>query len=201
MASAVSDSPMIHSVRRLSALGVFPVFLTGDGVQFLVAGGLVRARVLGIDARARKVLPHGSPYRLRVVDAPPQSGYAAGTDCTIRSACLELDPTAAGYEQSLATASTVVMAPYGGPPLTHGLPTFLVAFQREGGNAALQGALLVQDASLEAASAAAMESLTAELEVDVRDRGEHPDAAVKLLSASAVPTITPGRAVVASVTW
>ena len=200
MASAVNDSPMIHSVQRLSAPGVFPVFVAGDSVQFLVSGGLVRARVRGIDARARKVLPQGSPYRLRVIEAPPDSGYAAGTDCTIRAACLELDPTAAGYEQSLATASTVVVAAEGAAS-TPALPTFLVAFQREGGNAPLQGALLVQGTSLEEASAAAMQSLTAALEADVRDQGERPDATVKLLSASEVPTVTAGRTVAASVTW
>jgi hypothetical protein len=200
MASAVNDSPMIHSVQRLSAPGVFPVFVAGDRVQFLVSGGLVRARVRGIDARARKVLPQGSPYRLRVIEAPPDSGYAAGTDCTIRAACLELDPTAEGYEQSLATASTVTVAADGSAP-SPGVPTFLVAFQREGGNAPLQGVLLVQGVSLEEASAAAMQSLTTALAADVRDRGERPDATVKLLSASEVPTATPGRAVVASVTW
>lgn len=200
MSSAVSDSPMIHSVKRLSAPGVCPVFVTGDGVQFLVSGGLVRARVLGIDARARLVLPQGSPYRLRVVDAPPHSGYAAGTDCTIRAACLELDPTAEGYEQSLATATTVMVGADGSAP-TPAVNTFLVAFQREGGKSPLQGALLVQGASLEEASAAAMQSLTAALEADVRDQGERPEATVKLLSASEVPTVTPGRAVVASVNW
>jgi hypothetical protein len=43
--------------------------------------------------------------------------------------------------------------------------------------------------------------LTAALEADVRDQGERPEATVKLLSASEVPTFTPGRAVVASVNW
>ena len=201
MASSVIYTPMIHSVRRLSAPGVFPVFSPGDGVQFQVAGGLVRARVIGVDTRARQDLPHGSPYRLRVFDAPPQSGYAAGSDCTIRAACLELDPTAAGYERSLATASTVVFAPDESAPIPGDVPTFLVAFQREGGNAPLQGALLVQGATLEEASAVAMQSLIAELDADVRDRGELPEATVKLLSASEVPTANAGRAVVASVTW
>ena len=200
MASSVIYTPMIHSVRRLSAPGVFPVFSPGDGVQFQVAGGLVRARVIGVDTRARQDLPHGSPYRLRVFDAPPQSGYAAGTDCTIRAACLELDPTAAGYARSLAAASSVVLDPDGFAP-PPGLPTFLVAFQREGGNAPIQGALLVQGATLEEASAAAMQSLIAELDADVRDRGELPEATVKLLSASEVPMANAGRAVVASVTW
>lgn len=196
---------MIHSVRRLSAPGSFPVFASGDGVQFYLAGGLVRARVSGVDVQARKDLPLGTPYRLRVITAPPQSGYSGGTDCTIRAACLELDPTAPRYAESLAGATTVadttlLISPIAVAPLP-GIPTFLVAYLREGGNFPVQGALIVQGESLQAASAAAMESLNAELEADVRERGELPEAMVMLLNASEVPAAVSGVAVVASVSW
>lgn len=174
-------------------------------MQFYVAGGLVRARVSGVDVQARTDLPLGTPYRLRVIAAPPQSGYTGGTDSTIRAACLELDPTAPRYAESLAGATTVadttfMIAPSPAAPQP-GLPTFLVAFLREGGNFPLQGALIVQGESLQAASAAAMESLNAELAADVRERGELPEATVMLLNASEVPEAAAGVAVVASVTW
>lgn len=196
---------MIHSVRRLSAPGSFSVFSPGDGVQFHVAGGLVRARVSGVDVQARKDLPLGTPYRLRVIDAPAQSGYTGGTDCTIRAACLELDPTAPRYAESLAGATTVadttlLMSPTAAAPLP-GIPTFLVAYLREGGNFPVQGALIVQGETLQAASAAALEALNAELEADVRERGELPEAMVMLLNASEVSTAVPGVPVVASVSW
>lgn len=205
MASLAFHSPLIQSVRRLSAPGTFPVFSPGDGVQFHVAGGLVRARVSGVDVRARTDLPLGTPYRLRVIAAPPHSGYTAGTDSTIRAACLELDPTAPRYAESLAEATTVadttlLIAPSPAVPQP-GLQAFLVAFMREGGNFPLQGALIVQGESLQAASAAAMASLNAELEADVRERGELPEATVMLLNASEVPMAAAGVAVVASVTW
>lgn len=191
---------MIQSVRRLSAPGSCPVFVPGDLVQFLVTGGPVRARVVGVDVQARKDLPLGAPYRLCVIAAPPQSGYAAGTDCTIRAACLECDSTVPRHAESLAAASDVTAAPVA-PELHPAIKTFLVAFMREGGNVPLQGALIVQGDSLPAASAAAMRSLTSELEADVRERGELPEAMVMLLNASEVPSVAAGVAVVASVAW
>ena len=191
---------MIHSVRRLSAPGSYPVFLPGDFVQFLVTGGPVRARVVEVDVQARKDLPLGTPYRLCVIAAPPPSGYAAGTACTIRAACLERDPTVPRHAESLAAASDVTVAPVA-PELHPAIKTFLVAFMREGGNFPLQGALIVQGDSLQAASEAAMRSLTSELEADVRERGELPEAMVMLLNASEVPPAAAGVAVVASVAW
>ncbi len=191
---------MIHSVRRLSAPGSCPVFLPGDFVQFLVAGGPVRARVVGVDVQARSDLPLGTPYRLCVIAAPPPSGYAAGTACTIRAACLERDPTVPRHAESLAAASDVTVAPVA-PELHPAIKTFLVAFMREGGNFPLQGALVVQGDSLQAASEAAMRLLTSELEADVRERGELPEAMVMLLNASEVPPAAAGVTVVASVAW
>ena len=46
-----------------------------------------------------------------------------------------------------------------------------------------------------------MRSLTSELEADVRERGELPEAMVMLLNASEVPPAAAGVAVVASVAW
>ncbi len=200
MASFVLHTPMIHSVRRLSAPGSFPVFSPGDGVQFQVAGGLVRGRVAGIDVQARKDLPLGTPYRIGVIAAPLQSGYSAGTDCTIRAACLELDPTAPRYAESLAAASTVTVAPVmiSARPST---PTFLVAYMREGGNYPIQGTLLVHGTTLDAANAAATTYLNEELAADVKEGRELPDAMVMLLNASEVPTADVGTPVVASVSW
>ena len=191
---------MIQSVRRLSAPGSYPVFLPGDFVQFLVTGGPVRARVVEVDVQARKDLPLGTPYRLCVIAAPPPSGYAAGTARTIRAACLERDPTVPRHAESLAAASDVTVAPVA-PELHPAIKTFLVAFMREGGNFPLQGALIVQGDSLQAASEAAMRSLTSELEADVRERGELPEAMVMLLNAAEVPSAAAGVAVVASVAW
>jgi len=191
MASFVLNSSMIHSVRPIREHGPFPVFVPGDAVQFQLSAGMVRARVNGIDVQARKDLPLGMPYRLTVFEAPPQCGYSAGADCTIRAACLQRDGEAPG-------AVAVVAAP-AAPRVT--TPTFLVAFMREGGNFPIQGVLLVQGATLDAANAAAMQSLTAELEADVRERGELPDAMVMLLNASEVPTPTADISVVASVSW
>jgi len=200
MASFALHTPMIHSVRRISAPGSFPVFSPGDGVQFQVAGGLVRGRVVGIDTQARKDLPLGFPYRVGVFAAPPQSGYTAGADCTIRAACLELDPTAPGYERSLAVASTVVVAPAALPPRPS-IPTFLVAYMREGGNYPIQGTLLVQGATLDAANAAATSYLNTELATDVSEGRELAEAMVMLLNAAEIPTTPVDDAVVAAVSW
>ena len=200
MASFVLHTPMIHSVRRLSAPGSFPVFTAGDGVQFQVAGGVVRGRVVGIDAQSRRDLPLGAPYRVSVFVAPPQSGYAAGVDCTIRAACLELDPMAPGYERSLAAASTVVVATAALPPRPS-IPTFLVAYMREGGNYPIQGTLLVQGATLDVATAAATSYLNTELATDVSEGRELAKAMVMLLNAAEIPTTPVDDAVVAAVSW
>ncbi|WP_411279542.1 hypothetical protein [Gemmatimonas sp.] len=187
MASFTLHTPLIHSVRRIREHGPFPVFVPGEAVQFQVAAGMVRGRVSGIDIQARRDLPLGTPYRLAVVEAPHHSGYRAGADCTIRAACLQRDGEAPG---AVATVAMPV-AP----------PTFLVAFMREGGNFPIQGVLLVRGVTLDAANAAAMQSLTDDLEADVRERGELPEAIVMLLNASEVPTPAIDVAVVASVSW
>lgn len=193
MAALVLTTSIVQSVRRLTAHAPFPAFVPGDRVQFQLSAGLVRAQVSGIDAHARKDLPLGVPYRLSVIEAPAQSGYRVGMDCTIRAACLERDDVA---------SASVLGATVGIVPLSSATrPMFLVAFLREGGNYPIQGALLVQGASLDEANAAAMQSLTAELEADVRERGELPEAMVMLLNASEVPTPAVDVAVVASVSW
>jgi len=191
MASFAVQTSMVHSVRRIRERGPFPVFAPGDAVQFQVSAGMVRARVCGIDVPARKDLPLGMPYRLTVVEAPPHCGYSAGTECTIRAGCLQRDGETPG-------AVAFVAAP-AAPSVT--VPTFLVAFMREGGNYTIQGTLLVQGATLDAANAAATQFLNDELAEDVREGRELPEAAVMLLNAAEVPTATAGVAVVSSVTW
>jgi len=183
MSSDVLNSAILQPVRRVAGRDVLPRFSAGDAVQFQVDDGVVRGTIRGIDAAARRDLPLGLPYRLLVVDAPPNGSYRVGGEITIRSGCLERD---------------------GSVPVSPAM--FLVAFLREGGTMPTQGALLVQGESLEAASASAMQSLTAELEVDVRERGESPDAMVMLLNAAEVPMLgaSPaggGGAVLSSVTW
>jgi hypothetical protein len=86
-------------------------------------------------------------------------------------------------------------------PARPSVPTFLVAFMREGGNYPIQGTLLVQGDTLDAANAAATTYLNAELAADVREGRELPDAMVMLLNASEVPTADVGISVVASVSW
>jgi len=191
MASPAHQTRIIHSVRRIREHGPFPVFGPGEAVQFQVSAGLVRARVCGIDVQARKDLPLGMPYRLTVFQAPPQCGYSAGAECTIRAACLQRDGEA-------PDAVAVVALP-AAPVVTR--PTFLVAFMREGGNYTIQGTLLVQGATLDSANAAATQFLNDELAEDVREGRELPAAVVMLLNAAEVPTATADVAVVSSVTW
>ncbi len=191
MTSFALQTSIIHSVRRIREHGPFPVFGTGDAVQFQVSAGLVRARVCGIDLQARKDLPLGMPYRLTVVEAPPQCGYRAGTECTIRAGCLQRDGEEPG---AVAPVAAPVV-----PQVT--TPTFLVAFMREGGNYTMQGTLLVQGETLDSANAAATQFLNDELAVDVREGRELPEAMVMLLNAAEVPTATADVAVVSSVTW
>lgn len=191
MPSPELHTPTLHTVRRITAQGPFPQFFAGDVVQFYVMGGMVRGVVQGVDAKARRDLPLGLPYRLRVTEAPSDSGYVAGGECTIRAGCLELE----------GGALRLPAPPPVAPPVPT-LPLFLVAYMREGGTVPVQGTMLVQGATLEAASAAAMEALTAELQADVAERGESPEAMVLLLNAAEVPrldaTATP---VIASVSW
>lgn len=192
MLTQLPPSAAIQVVRSLHAKAPFPTFATGSVVQFHVPAGVVRAVILGVDTQARRDMPQGLPYRLTVRSAPAGCGYDAGRDYTLRAACLELDPDA---EQPAPPPIVAASAPL--------RPMFLVAFMREGGTTPVQGTVLVMADTLEAASAAAMAQLQAELEADVRERGESPEAMVLLLNASEVPSIaSSGDAnVLASVTW
>ncbi len=195
MLSQTPPSAAIQVVRALHRQGPFPTFVAQAGVQFFVPAGPVRAVIIGLDAQARREMPQGAPYRLTVRAAPPACGYEVGREYTIRAACLQLDPDAAQPALMPPVAASAPPAP--------ARPMFLVAFMREGGTAPVQGTVLVAADTLEAASAAAMQQLTAELEDDVRERGESPEAMVLLLNASEVPPSTGGgaAAVLASVTW
>ena len=59
----------------------------------------------------------------------------------------------------------------------------------------------MQGETLDAANAAATTYLNAELQTDVSEGRELPEAMVMLLNASEVPTGDAGAAVVASVSW
>ncbi len=193
MLTQVPPSAAIQVVRALHAKAPFPNFATGIGVQFHVPAGVVRAVITALDAQARREMPQGLPYRLRIRAAPAGCGYEAGREYTIRAACLELDPDAEQPPQPAVSADASLPT----------RPMFLVAFMREGGTIPVQGTVLVTAETLEAASAAAMAQLTAELEADVRERGESAEAMVLLLNASEVPPLTSSSAatVLASVTW
>lgn len=183
----------MHPVRRLRASGPMPAFAPGEVVQFHVDEGLVVGTIVGVDAKARRDLPLGLPYSILVSQAPAHSGYLVGGEYTIRAGCLELE----GGIQRLPVAEPPVTA----APAVPALPLFLVAWMREGSNVPMQGTMLVQGGSLEAASAAAMEALTAELQADVAERGESAEAMVLLLNAAEVPRPEAGVAVVSSVSW
>ncbi len=173
---------MIFAVRSLSTDGSRPQYTRGDRVRFhVVGGGLVRARVIGVDRHARQGLPLGIGYRLTVLEASPSCGYQLGAEYTIRASCLEPD----GNEP----ASVGVMR------------TFLLAYLREGGTSPLQGALVVRAVTPDEASAVALHTLTAELEADVRDRGELPEATVVIRSVTELPEATPNPAVMAALSW
>ena len=142
---------------------------------------MVRARVLGVDRHARQGLPLGIGYRLTVVDASAACGYQVGAEYTIRAGCLEAD------DDDSATADV--------------LRTFLLAYLRDGGARPLQGALVVQARTPDEASALALHTLTAELEIDIRDRGELPEATVAIRSVTPLPEATANSAVMATLSW
>ncbi len=194
----VSPAPSILALRTLHAHAPFPAFEPGDAVRFFIGAGAVRASVLGIDIKARSDLPSGLPLRISVLEAPLHCGYVGGREYTIRASCLEFE----GPVPVRALAPVPAAPPP--KPVAPAAPMFLVAYMREGGNFPIQGVLLVQAESLQAASAAATESLTAELAADVRDQGELPEATVMLLNAAEVPpvgTTAAGVAVIAAVSW
>jgi hypothetical protein len=201
MTSPVGHLTAIQIVRPIPSRGTYPSFVAGEGVIFYLPQGEVRATVIGVDAKARADLPLGLPYRVVVRQSPPMSGYAVGGECTIRAGCLERDKEAPPPPPSYAPIRPAPPA----LPAAPSLPLFLVAFRREGGNVPVQGTMLVEGESLPSASAAAMAMLTAELEADVKERGELPEAMVRLLSASEVPTLQGGRGarapVLATVSW
>jgi|APMI01.1.fsa_nt_gi predicted RNase H-like HicB family nuclease len=182
MTSPAASLAAIHVVRPLRTRGPFPAFAPGDVVYFQVPAGDVTGSVIGVDAKARADLPLGLPYRIVVREAPAGCGYAPGSECTVRAGCLEREGVAPGASVVLPPPPRPIAAP-------PALPMFLVAYIREGGNAPVQGAMLVQGASLEAASAAATQALQAELEADIRDHGELPEAMVMLLNAAEVPAL------------
>lgn len=200
MTKTMGHIAAIQVVRPNRTRGPHRSFVGGEGVLFQLPGGEARATVIGVDAKARADLPLGLPYRLLVKEAPPLSGYSAGSECTIRAGCLEPDLNAPPPPPSLEPIFPMLPA----TPTAPALPLFLVAYLREGGNVPVQGAVLVQGESLQGASAAATAMLNAELEADIKERGELPEAMVMLLNASEVPPLsarTGAGPVLATVSW
>jgi hypothetical protein len=202
MTSPVDNSATIQVVRPNRTGEPHPSFVSGEGVVFLIPNGEVCATVIGLDTKARADLPLGLPYRLIVRDAPPECGYEVGCECTVRAGCLGTDANA----PPPPPLRPLRAAPVAAPPTAPSLPLFLVAFLREGGNVPVQGTVLVEGESLQAASTAATTMLTAELEADVRERGELPEARIMLLNAAEVPPLQARRAtanapILATVRW
>jgi hypothetical protein len=197
MTKTMGHLAAIQVVRPNRTRGPHRSFVAGEGVLFQLPGGEARATVIGVDAKARADLPLGLPYRLLVKTAPPLSGYSAGAECTVRAGCLEPDRNAPPPLEPIFP-----MLP--ATPAVPALPLFLVAYLREGGNVPVQGVVLVQGESVQGASAAATAMLNAELEADIKERGERPEAMVMLLNASEVPPLsgsTGAGAVLATVSW
>jgi hypothetical protein len=199
MTKSMGHIAAIQAVRPNRTRGPHRSFVAGEEVLFQLAGGKARATVIGVDAKARADLPLGLPYRLLVREAPPLSGYSAGSECTIRAGCLEPDSDAPP-PPPLEPIFPMLPAPSAVPAL----PLFLVAYRREGGSVPVQGAVLLQGESLQAASAAATALLNAELEADIKEQGELPEAMVMVLNASEVPPLSAGKGagpILATVSW
>ena len=165
----------------------------GDVVQFEFSGVPVRGTIRRVDEKALATSPFGLPYLVTVTDAPPASGYRSGRDYTLRAASLvrlgEPAPRAAP-----PVPRRVASAP--------ALPRFLVGYLREGGQFPVQGTLLVQSSSLDAANALATTTLQAELEMDIAEGREAAGASVMLVNAAEVSTTaSASAAVLAQVRW
>jgi hypothetical protein len=82
------------------------------------------------------------------------------------------------------------------------MPRFLVGYLREGGQFPVQGSILVQANSLDAANALANTALQEELATDIAEGRENEGAMVMLVNAAEVPaTQPPTPAVLAQVSW
>ncbi|MCZ8203648.1 hypothetical protein [Gemmatimonas sp.] len=165
----------------------------GDVVQFEFSGVPVRGTIRRVDEKALATSPFGLPYLVTVTDAPPASGYRSGRDYTLRAASLvrlgEPAPRAAPW-----MGRRVASAP--------ALTRFLVGYRREGGEFGVQGTLLVQAPSLDAAKALATTTLQTELDTDVAAGREAAGASVMLVNAAEVSTTASGSAaVLAQVRW
>lgn len=151
----------------------------GDTVRFMFDGAGVMGRVRGIDEKAHMDAPHGLPYVVSVMQADPASGYQAGREYTIRSACLVLEGDAVARPPRPERVSTK-------PAAAPSAPRFLVGFMREGGQYPQQGVILVQAPTLDQANAIATQTLTAELETDIAEGREDAAASVMLVNAAEV---------------
>ena len=166
----------------------------GDVVQFEFAGAVVRGRVRRVDEKAHPSSPFGLPFLVKVLEAHPSSGYTAGRDYTVRAASLVLigDPA--------PRAPRPVRIPPA--PAAPSMPRFLVGYLREGGQFPVQGSILVQANSLDAANALANTTLQEELATDIAEGRENEGAMVMLVNAAEVPaTQPPTPAVLAQVSW
>jgi hypothetical protein len=166
----------------------------GDVVQFEFAGAVVRGRVRRVDEKAHPSSPFGLPFLVQVVEADPASGYAAGREYTVRAASLVLvgDPA--------PRAPRPVRAPRA--PAAPSMPRFLVGYLREGGQFPVQGSILVQASTLDAANALANTALQEELTKDIAEGRESEGASVMLVNAAEVPpSQPPAAAVLAQVSW
>ncbi|MFN4770503.1 MAG: hypothetical protein ACK5U0_12245 [Gemmatimonas sp.] len=165
----------------------------GDVVQFEFAGAPVRGTIRRVDEKALVPSPFGLPYLVTVTNAHPASGYRAGRDYTLRAASL----VRIG-EPAPRAAHSVPRRPGSAP--AH--PCFLVGYRREGGQLPVQGTLLVQAPSLDAANALATDTLRAALATDIAEGRETEGASVMLVNAAEVSTTaSASAAVLAQVSW
>jgi hypothetical protein len=82
------------------------------------------------------------------------------------------------------------------------MPRFLVGYLREGGQFPVQGSILVQATTLDAANALANTALQEELTKDIAEGRESEGASVMLVNAAEVPpSQPPAAAVLAQVSW
>jgi hypothetical protein len=131
------------------------------------------------------------PFLVQVMEADPASGYSAGRDYTVRAASLvRLGDPAPRAPRPVR------------PPPAPAMPRFLVGYLREGGQFPVQGTLLVQASTLDAANAMANSALQEELANDIAEGRESEGASVMLVNAAEVPAaLPPNPAVLAQVSW